>query len=146
MSKASIKQKINLIPLLKCWYLGSFSSDYVPILPNETFAIINTQPTNMQGKHWILIANSCHKTYFVDSLGRQVYSFFKQQDEQIMPEPLPCDPRVCHFYTIYAAFHLLKFRHEEITGVHDVTVPSFKELTSKLLISSFSMCSLYNVF
>ena len=79
----------------------------------------------MQGEHWITIANSGQKLYFADSLGRKKYSFLKQQYEQMMPEPLQSHPRVCGFYTIYAAFHLFKFRQAGITGVHDVNVLSF---------------------
>ena len=79
----------------------------------------------MQGEHWIMIANCRQKLYFADSLGRKKYSFLKQQYEQMMPEPLQSHPSVCGFYTIYAAFHLFKFRQEEITGVHDVNVLSF---------------------
>ena len=126
MDKFALQQTINRIPLLKFRYLGSFPSDYVPTLDNDTFAIINTQPSIMQGEHWIMIANSCQKLYFADSLGRKKYSFLKQQYEQMMPEPLQSHPSVCGFYTIYAAFHLFKFRQEEFTGVHDVNVLSFK--------------------
>ena len=121
----ALQQIINRILLLKFRYLGSFPSDYVPTLDNDTFAIINTQPSNMQGEHWIMIANSRPKLYFADSLGRKKHSFLKQQYEQMMPEPLQSHPSVCGFYTIYAAFHLFKFRQEEITGVHDVIVLSF---------------------
>ena len=71
MVNVSLQQIINRIPLLKYRYRGSFPSDYVPTLDNDTFAIINTQPNNMQGEHWIIIANSCQKLYFVDSLGRE---------------------------------------------------------------------------
>ena len=125
MDNVSLQQIINRISLLKYRYRGSFLSDYVPTLDNDTFAIINTQPSNMQGEHWILIANSRQKLYFADSLGRKMYSFLKQQNEQMMQEPLQSDPSVCGFYTIYAAFHLFKFRQEEITRVHDVNVLSF---------------------
>ena len=125
MDNFALQQIINRIPLLKFRYLGSFPSDYVPTLDNDTFAIINTQPSNMQGEHWIMIANSRQKLYFADSLGRKKYSFLKQQYEQMMPEPLQPHPSVCGLYTIYAAFHLFKFRQEEITGVHDVNVLSF---------------------
>ena len=79
----------------------------------------------MQGEHWIMIANSRQKLYFADSLGRQKYSFLKQQYEQMMPEPLQSHPSVCGFYTIYAAFDLFKVRQAEITWVHDVNVLSF---------------------
>ena len=125
MNNVSLQQIINRIPLLKYRYRGSFPSDYVPTLDNDTFAIINTQPSNMQGEHWIMIANSRQKLFFVDSLCRKKYSFLKQQYEQMMPEPLQSHPSVCGFYTIFAAFHPFKFRQKEITGVHDVNVLSF---------------------
>ena len=125
MDNFALQQIINRIPLLKFRYLGSFPSDYVPTLDNDTFAFINTQPSNMQGEHWIMIANFRQKLYFADSLGRKKYSFLKQQYEQMMPEPLQSHPSVCGFYTIYAAFHLFKFQQAEITGVHDVRVLSF---------------------
>ena len=125
MDEVSLQQIINRIPLLKYWYRGSFPSDYVPTLDNDTFAIINTQPCRMQGEHWIMIANSRQKLNFADSLGRKKYRFLKQQYAQMMPEPLQSHPSVCGFCTLYAAFHLFKFRQEEITGVHVVNVLSF---------------------
>ena len=79
----------------------------------------------MQGEHIIMIATSCHKLYFADSLGRKKYSFLKQQYEQMLPKPLQPHPSVCGFNMIYAAFDLLKFPQEEIRGVHDVNVISF---------------------
>ena len=93
MDIVSLQQIVNRIPLLKYRCRGSFLSDYVPTLDNDTFAII----CNMQGEHWIMIANSCQKLCFADSLGRKKYSFLKQQYEQMMPEPLLSHPSVCGF-------------------------------------------------
>ena len=125
MDNFALQQTISRIPLLKFWYHGSFPSDHVPTLNNDTFAIINTQPSNMRGEHWIMIANFRNQLYFADSLGRKGYSFLKQHYKQMMPAPLQSHPSVCGFFTIYAAFHPIKFRQEEITGVHDVNVLSF---------------------
>ena len=126
MDNFALQQIINRIPLLKFWCLGSFPSDYVPTLDNHTFAITNTQPSNIQGKHWIKIANFRHELHFADSLGRRRYRFLDNQHyKQMMPAPLQSHPCVCGFYTIYAAFHLFKFQQEEITGVHDTNVLSF---------------------
>ena len=125
MDNVSLQQIIDRIPLLEYRYRGSFPSDHVPTLDNDTFAIINMHPSKMQGEHWIMIANFRQKLIFADSLGRKKYSFLKQHYEQMMPEPLQSHPSVCGFYTIYAAFQLFKFRQEEITGVHDVNVLSF---------------------
>ena len=105
----SLQHLINRIPLLKYWYRCSFPSDCVPTFDNDTFAIKITHPSNMQGEHWIMIANSRQKLFFADSLGRKMYSFLKQQYEQMMPEPLQSHLSVCGFYTIYAAFHLFIF-------------------------------------
>ena len=51
MDNFALQQIIDRIPLLKFRYLGSFPSDHVPTPDNDTFAIINTQPSNMQGEH-----------------------------------------------------------------------------------------------
>ena len=112
----ALQQIINRILPLKFRYLGSFPSDHVPTLDNDTFAVINTQPSNMQGEHWIMIANCRHESYFADSLGCKVYSFLKQHYKRMMPAPLQSHPSVCGFYTIYAAFHLFKFQQKEIQG------------------------------
>ena len=69
MDNISFQQKLNRILLPKYRCRGSFPSDNVPTLDNDTFAIIKTQPSKMKGEHWINIANSCHKLYFADSLG-----------------------------------------------------------------------------
>ena len=118
MDNISLLEIINRIPLLRYRYRGSFSSDYVPTLDNDPFAIINTQPSNKQGAHWIMIANSRQILLFADSLDLKKYSFFKQQNEKMMPEPLQSHPGVWVFYTIYAAFQLFKCRQEEFAGVH----------------------------
>ena len=103
MNDVSLHQKINRNPQLKYLkyrYVGSFPCDYVPTLNIDSFANVNTQPSNMQGQHWILIANFRQILYFGDSLGRKAYSFLKQQYEQMMPEPLQAQPNVCSLYTI----------------------------------------------
>ena len=125
VDKFALQQIFERIPLLKFRYRGSFPSDYVPILDNDTFVIINAPPSNMQGEHWIMIANCRHELYFADSLGRKKYSFLKQHYKQMMAAPLQSHPSFCGFYTKYAAFHLLNFRQEEVTGVHDVILLSF---------------------
>ena len=114
MDNISLQQIINRIQILKYRYRGSSPSDYVPTLDNNNSAIINTQPSNMQSEHWIMIANSRQKLYFADSLGRKKYSFRKQHYEQIMPEPLQSHPSVCGSYKIYAAFHLFKFGQKKL--------------------------------
>ena len=127
MGNVALQQIINRIPLFKFRYPGSFPSDYVPTLDNDTFATTNTQPSNMPVEHWIMFANFRLELFFADSLGCKGYSFLNnnQHYKQMMPAPLLSHPSVCGFYATYAAFHLFKFRQVEITGVHDVNVLSF---------------------
>ena len=116
MDNVALRQIINRIPLLKYRYIGSFPCDYVPTLPNDTFAIINIQPSNMQGEHWIMIAKLRHQLYFADSL------VLRKNYKRMIPERLQLHRSLYGFYTIYAAFLLFKFGQEEITGVHDLNV------------------------
>ena len=89
MDNFALQHIINRILVLKFRYLGSFPSEYVPILDNDTFAIINTQTGNMQGEHWIMIANFRHEFYVADSLGCKGYSFLNNQHyKQMMPAPI----------------------------------------------------------
>ena len=118
LDKTSLQQIFNGIPLFKHRYFGSLPSDYVATLDNDTFGFIHTQPRKMQGEHLIMFAHSCQKLYSAGSLDQP--SFFKQQYEQIMPEPLKPHSNVCGFCAINAAFQLLKFRQGEVTGVRNV--------------------------
>ena len=72
-----------------------------------------------------MIANSCQLLCFAESLACTICSFFKQQNEQTISEPLQSHPIVCGFHTVYAAFHVFKFWREEITGVDHVDELSF---------------------
>ena len=101
MDNFALQQIINRILLLKFRYLGSFPLDNIPTLDNDTFAIINTQPSNMQGEQWIMIANFRHEFYFADSLSTvqtKKYSFLKQHYKQMMPASLT---QVCAAFIQY---------------------------------------------
>ena len=74
MDNNSLEQFVDRILLLKYWYMGSFPSDFAPNLPNDTFAIINTQPSNTPGEHWIMIAKFHHGLFF----GRFSWSIHQQ--------------------------------------------------------------------
>ena len=86
MDDTSLKQIVNRIPLLKYRYMGSFPSDFVPNLLNDTFAIISTQPSNAPGEHWIMIAKFHHELFFAESLGLSInnYPFLKQNYSQMV--------------------------------------------------------------
>ena len=125
MDNVALRQIINRIPILKYRYIGVFPCGYVPTLPNDRFAVINTQPSNMQGEHWIMIAKLRHQFYFADSFGRKDFNFLRKSYKRLIPERLRRHQSFYGFYTLYAAFRLFKFGQEEITGVHNLNVLSF---------------------
>ena len=61
MDSASLQQIINRFPQLKYRYRGSFPSDCFPFLKNDTFAIINTPPSETQCELLIMITISCQR-------------------------------------------------------------------------------------
>ena len=117
MDNFALQQIITRILPFKFRYLGSFHSDYVPTLDNDTFDTINTQPSKMQVDNWIYIAKFRHELYIADSLGCKGYSSLNNQHyKQRMPAPLQSHLSIRGFYTIYAAFRLFKFQQEENRG------------------------------
>ena len=125
MDNVGLRQIRNRIPLLKYRYIGSFPCDYVPTFPNDTFAIINTQHSNMQGEHWIMIAKLRHQFCLADSLRRKHYNLLSKNYKRMIPERLQLHQSLSGFYTKYAGFLLIKFGQQEINGVHDLNVLSF---------------------
>ena len=121
------EQIFNIIPLVKYRDIGSFPSVFVPTLPNDTFVIISTQPSNMPGEHWIMITINPQVMYFANPFGLYVKNclFPKQKCRQMIPTKLQGLPSVCSFYTIHAAFHLFMFQQKDFTGNNDVNVLSF---------------------
>ena len=91
------------------FFFSRFSPIYDSTFPNVTFASINTQPSNVYGQLWIMIVRSGINS-FADSLKSERYSFLKHHYNQIKPKSLQAYLSICHFYTIYAASHLFKFR------------------------------------
>ena len=57
MDNKSLAEIIKKIPILKFKYVGSFPADDIPQLMNNTFAIVNTDPSYKEGTHWIMLAN-----------------------------------------------------------------------------------------
>ena len=80
MDNVSLHQKSQRTLPINYQYRGSFPSDYLSTVDNDTFAIINTQPSNMQGEHWIMIAIFRQELYFADFLGCEGYSFLNNNN------------------------------------------------------------------
>ena len=51
-------------------YLGTFSSNNIPRMKNNTCCIVNTDATNKPGTHWTCLFKYKDKIYFYDSFAR----------------------------------------------------------------------------
>ena len=112
MGNFALQQIINRIPQLKFRYLGLFPSDYVPTPDNDTFAIINTQASNMQGQHWTMIANFRHELYSADCLGCKGYSFLNNNNHTTStPTVSPKCIRLLYNICSFSAPHVLTGRN-----------------------------------
>ena len=58
MDNVALRQLLSRILVLKNRSLDAFRIIYVPTLTNDTFAIINTQASDLQAEHWIMMAIS----------------------------------------------------------------------------------------
>ena len=106
LDNVAVQQIIFWPPVIKTRLIRRFSSNYVPLLHNETLAVKYTQPNNVQGGHWIMFENACYKVFFADPLGGKNYNFLKQHYKQNLPEPLQSQPSVCGFYARFMQFYI----------------------------------------
>ena len=90
MDTVPFQQIFSRIPLFKLRYRGAFISDYVPAFDNDIFALINTQPSKMQGELWIMIASSRQILFFKDSRSWKVqflYATLREDGARITTVP-----------------------------------------------------------
>ncbi len=54
-------------------FIGVFSSDKIPQLKDNSYAIINLDRSDQGGSHWIALAKKDKDPYIFDSFGRDTY-------------------------------------------------------------------------
>lgn len=113
MDNEALTQIINKIPELKHKYLGTYPANFVPQLLRNSFAIINTDPSAMEGSHWILLADKNGVIYYGDSMGQllSVYKHIKipyKNVKYLVNEQLQKEESLCGFYCIYFAWCLFR--------------------------------------
>lgn len=76
--------------LFKKNYLGTFSSDQIPILKNKQMCIANLDKSYQGGSHWVGIYNDNGNNVIYDSFGRknkQILPDFHKPNSQTDPDP-----------------------------------------------------------
>ena len=92
-------------------YLGCYASDQIPIFQDKTFIILNTDPADKIGKHWVVLfkeKNNCYE--FFDPLGNSPKNYkFKnfpnfaklKYSSKILQNPFK---NACGYYCLYYVF------------------------------------------
>ena len=127
MDNFSLLQINERNPELRFKYMGSSPADTVPQLTKNSFAIINSAPSNERGEHWIMIARLDKNYYFADSLRKKksTYLFLTKNYRQMVPRKLQKTDNLCGLYASSSAFLLFKFFQKNLNEVHDVHVLNF---------------------
>ena len=121
MDNKSLEQIIKNIPILRYKYQGSFPANQIPPIPTNTFVIVNIDPINLEGSHWIMLANKNGGIYYGDSMGLPLTHYknirlpFKNKAvRQLVRYPMQKQP-LCGLYCIYFAWSVFK----------ELTIPTF---------------------
>ena len=110
MDNKALAQIISNVSELKYKFVGSFAADQVPPLYRNSFVIINTDPSFMEGTHWIMLANKEGTIYYGDALGQPLssYKYVKTMKvKQLVYSTIQTLP-LCGFYCIYFAWTVFK--------------------------------------
>ena len=123
----SFLQLIEKIPELRFKYMGLYTSDTVPQLTKNSFAVINSASSNDRGKYWIMIARVDKSYYFADSLGRKrsIYSFLTKKVSVNGSSKATKTYTLCGFYANCSALLLFKFFQKNLNNVNDMHILSF---------------------
>jgi hypothetical protein len=58
-------------------FIGTYSSDEVPMLKEKESCILNTKPKSSSGEHWVALKKYKNSIYFYDSYKRPYYELSK---------------------------------------------------------------------
>lgn len=64
--------------LFKDKYIGTFSSDKIPIMKKHQYAIINLDDSRKLGSHWVGLIKENDKSLIYDSFGRKTYKILPE--------------------------------------------------------------------
>lgn len=103
-------------------FIGAFACDQLPPIPKKDFSVvINTDPSNLPGDHWLTLIRKNSVLYFIDSYGRHYKDatfdpiFVKTILKYIGKEKVVCSNKwlqqltsnTCGYYCVYFIKELL---------------------------------------
>ena len=146
MARTAILQQITKFRYLRHRLVGVFSADTFPI-PLNTFIIVNSENSDEEGKHWLLICNKGRIYLIGDPSGsrldaykkvkkRLTYADFSCQ-KLIQKQLQPPTSNICGLYCINIAHYVFSGYCPVKPLIDDERSLRFGKYLSKLSLSSF---------
>ncbi len=54
-------------------FKGVYAADTIPVLPEDSYAIVNLDESNKPGSHWVAVVKHNDHSYIYDSFGRKTF-------------------------------------------------------------------------
>ena len=131
MDNKSLADIIAKIPSLKYKFLGSYPANQYPNLVQNSFLIINTDPQESVGAHWIMLANKNGRMYYGDSLGEPLdtYQHIRKPKQNIdtvlVTHRIQTTEALCGLYCIYFAWNVFNHGNSKIFSFNDLDLLQF---------------------
>ena len=122
MKTSQMRKALKFHPATKQVYGGVFPRNRIPRIPKHVRIayVINTDPDNKPGKHWIAFFLTCNTVYYFDPYGIKPTGFKKilqsRKKKVYCGKRLQGMGRVCGHYCIYFILSMLTHHSLDIFG------------------------------
>lgn len=131
MKIEKLESIINKATFLKHKYLGSYSSNKIPVIEQNTFILVNTTPSTQKDSHWIFLGRRWSNIVFYgDSLGRpmaeyeDIQNILSEENVKILTDCRLQQLEICGLYCIYFAWRVFS-GYPVDPALNDVEVLTF---------------------
>lgn len=138
MDNVQILRFIGKCPKLRHKCVGVFSADNFPVLPPNTFQIVNASKQRQIGSHWLLFCRRRGEKHviFADPLGfpieiyTDVYTrtgmFYHNVIDYMAEHPIqPLNSDKCGMYCIYLAHVIFSNNYPVLPMIHEMELSEF---------------------
>lgn len=133
MDERDISELALKCKLLKYKFKGVFAADNFPILPKNSFQVVNASPSTNIGTHWLLFCNKNDVVIFADPLGlnisfynrvyKRVVTQYQKIIELLKNNPIqPLNSNACGLYCLYLAHCVFNKNYPKVLHIteHDL--------------------------
>ena len=136
MDELDLLRSLNKCKHLKYRFAGVFAADNFPlILVGNTFMIINSDKSDREGTHWLLLCNRNGEHVFADPLGLPLHYYNHVCErlscadfgvKEILKQPMQKqNSNLCGLFCIYIAHYVFSGYYPDIPIIDENQLPKF---------------------